>query len=271
MMLSEILLVIAALAYLVCGAGIVKVLNAPDAVAPAWLRSVGFAGFAAHAAGVITDMFAADVIRFGFGMAVSAMLCIAVAIVLVESLVHRINGLMGIVVIVSAVGTALPVVFPGAMYPTEQWSVLFCVHLLMALAAYSFMTIAVVQAVLLMRKEREVANPATLNQGGLLSNMPSLMAMERILFRIVACGFVCLTLVLILGAMATYEFHHVYFVPEHKTILTWLAWVVFAVLLWGRRFLGWRKKQALAWFWAGIAFLAVAYLVYRFVLEALIL
>ena len=122
-----------------------------------------------------------------------------------------------------------------------------------------------------MRKEREVANPATLNQGGLLSNMPSLMAMERILFRIVACGFVCLTLVLILGAMATYEFHHVYFVPEHKTILTWLAWVVFAVLLWGRRFLGWRKKQALAWFWAGIAFLAVAYLVYRFVLEALIL
>ena len=37
MALSEILLVVAALAYLVCGVGIVKVLNAPEAVAPAWL------------------------------------------------------------------------------------------------------------------------------------------------------------------------------------------------------------------------------------------
>ena len=85
-----------------------------------------------------------------------------------------------------------------------------------------------------------------------------------------ACGFVCLTLVLILGALATHEAHGTYFVLEHKTILTWLSWLVFAVLLAGRRFLGWRKKKALALFWAGIAFLAEAYLVYRFVLDALI-
>ncbi len=270
MALSEILLIVAALAYLGCGIGIVKVLNTPEASAPAWLRTIGFVGFAAHAAGVLMEMFATDSIRFGFGMAVSALLCISVGIVLVESLVHRINGLMGIVIIVSAFGTALPVFFHGELYPADEWSVLFRIHLLMALAAYSFMTIAVVQAILLTRKEREVANPATLNQAGLLSNMPSLLAMERILFRIIACGFVCLTLVLILGAMATYELHHTYFIFEHKTILTWLSWIVFAVLLCGRYFLGWRKKKALAWFWAGIAFLAVAYLVYRFILDAMI-
>lgn len=270
MSLSEIFLVIAALAYLVCGVSIVKTLNAPDAVAPAWLRSLGFVGFAVHAAGVFMEMFASESIHFGFGMAVSAMLCMAVAIVLVESLVHRINGLMGLVITVAAFGTALPAVFPGELFAAQDWSILFRIHLLAALAAYSFMTIAVVQAVLLMRKESLVANPATLNQGGLLTSMPSLLAMERILFRIVACGFVCLTLVLVLGAMATYEAHQTYFVFEHKTILTWLAWIVFAVLLAGRRFLGWRKKKALVWFWVGIAFLAVAYLLYRFVLDALI-
>lgn len=270
MSLSEFLLVIAALAYLVCGVGIVKVLNTPEAAAPAWLRAVGFAGFAAHAAGVLTEMFASDIIRFGFGMAVSALLCIAVVIVLVESLIHRTNGLTGIVIIVSAVGAALPVLFQGEIYPSDQWTILFRIHLLVALAAYSFMTIAVVQAILLMRMERAMSNPVSINQNGLLSNMPSLLAMERILFRIVACGFVCLTLVLILGALATHEAHGTYFVLEHKTILTWLSWLVFAVLLAGRRFLGWRKKKALALFWAGIAFLAVAYLVYRFVLDALI-
>lgn len=270
MALSEILLVIAALAYLACGIGIVKVLNAPEAVAPAWLRTIGLVGFVVHAAGVLSAMFASDAIRFGFGMAVSALLCISVGIVLVESLVHRINGLMGLVIIVSAFGTALPVVFQGELYPAQEWSVLFRIHLLMALAAYSFMTIAVVQAVLLTRKEREVANPATLNQGGLLSNMPSLLAMERILFRIVGCGFACLTLVLVLGAMATYELHQTYFIFEHKTVLTWLSWGVFAILLAGRYFLGWRKKKALVWFWAGIVFLTVAYLVYRFILDAMI-
>ena len=145
---------------------------------------------------------------------------------------------MGIVIVVSAFGTALPVVFQGELFPAQEWSILFRVHLLMALAAYSFMTIAVVQAILLTRKEREVANPATLNKGGLLSSMPSLLAMERILFRIVACGFACLTCVLILGAMATYELHQTYFIFEHKTILTWLSWIVFAVLLAGRYFLG---------------------------------
>lgn len=270
MALSEILLVIAALAYLVCGVGIVKVLNAPESVAPTWLRTVGFVGFAAHAGGVLTDMFASEAIRFGFGMAASAFLCMAVAIVLVESLVHRINGLMGTVMIVSAFGAALPVLFQGELYPAAEWTVLFRIHLLAALAAYAFMTIAVVQAILLMRKEREVSNPATLNRGSLVSNMPSLLAMERILFRIVGCGFVCLTLVLILGAMATYEVHQTYFIFEHKTILTWLSWVVFAILLAGRYFLGWRKKKALFWFWTGIVFLAVAYLVYRFILDALI-
>ena len=67
-----------------------------------------------------------------------------------------------------------------------------------------------------------------------------------------------------------YELHQTYFIFEHKTILTWLSWIVFAVLLAGRYFLGWRKKKALAWFWAGIVFLAVAYLVYRFILDAMI-
>ena len=79
-----------------------------------------FCGFSAHAVGVLMNMFAPGAIRFGFGMAVSALLCISVAIVLVESLVHRINGLMGIVIVVSAFGTALPVVFQGELFPAQN-------------------------------------------------------------------------------------------------------------------------------------------------------
>ena len=173
--------------------------------------------------------------------------------------------------IVAAAGSVLPVVFPGVTYATEAWSILFRVHLLAALAAYSFMTIAVVQAIFLMRMDRALKNPLQASRGGILSNMPNLMAMERILFRIIACGFLCLTLVLILGAFATMQAHGTPFVWEHKTILTWLAWIVFAVLLIGRYGFGWRKKKALGWFWAGIFALAAAYLIYRLVIEVFLI
>ncbi len=275
MTLSAVFLLIGAAAYLASGIFILRALRAPGARAPSGLRLLALAGLVMHFAGVAAELFLGDLIHFGFGMAASAMLLIAVGITLVESFVHRVNALTGTVLIVAAAGSVLPVLFPGVTYPTDAWSVLFRVHLLAALAAYSFMTIAVVQAIFLMRMDRALKNPMQAlesgSRGGILTNMPDLMAMERILFRIVACGFACLTLVLILGGFATMQSHGVPFVWDHKTILTWMSWVVFAVLLIGRYGFGWRKKKALSWFWAGIFVLAAAYLIYRFVIEVFIL
>lgn len=50
-------------------------------------------------------------------------------------------------------------------------------------------------------------------------------------------------------------------------ILTWIAWVLFGILLAGRRFAGWRAKTALRWFWAGFLVFVIAYLGYSFILE----
>ncbi|MDO4937693.1 MAG: cytochrome c biogenesis protein CcsA [Sutterellaceae bacterium] len=271
MALSYLLLVVAAIAYLTAGIGVVRILQVKGAVAPDWMRNVAFAGFAVHVAGVFVEMFASDVIHFGFGMAVSAMLLIAVLITLIESCVHRVTVLTGLVLIMAAAGSVLPVIFPGEIYRSETWSMLFRVHLLVALSAYSFMSIAVIQAVLLMRMDKQLKSPMADTDKGILANMPNLLAMERILFRIVACGFVCLTLVLVLGGFATMQAHGVPYVLDHKTVMTWLAWVVFAILLVGRYGFGWRKKKALTWFWAGIVVLAVAYLVYRFLIETFLM
>ena len=271
MAFSSVLAVMAAVLYLWGGFSIVRVLNQPRARAADYLRFVALAAFVAHGAAVGIEMFGGDVIHFGFGMSVSAALFFAMGITIIESYVHRVTGLMGILMLVAAVAAVLPVVFPGQVIAAEEWTVLFRIHLLVALAAYSFMTIAVVQAVFLMKMDKLLKTPAVGNgDSGLLSNMPNLMAMERILFRIIACGFVCFTLVLILGAFATMESHGVAFIFDHKTVLTWLSWIVFAVLLVGRYFFGWRKTKALTWFWVGIAFLVAAYFVYRFVIEVML-
>ena len=101
----------------------------------------------------------------------------------------------------------------------------------------------------------------------LLDSLPGLVVMERVFFRIVATGFFCLTLVLILGAVVTKELQGVYFLVDHKAVLTWISWLVFGVLLLGRTVWGWRAKTALRLFWAGFVVFAVAYFVYSFVLE----
>ena len=59
----------------------------------------------------------------------------------------------------------------------------------------------------------------------------------------------------------------VYFLFDHKTILTWLAWVFFGILLAGRRVAGWRARTALNWFWAGFVVFVVAYFGYSFIQE----
>jgi ABC-type uncharacterized transport system permease subunit len=49
-----------------------------------------------------------------------------------------------------------------------------------------------------------------------------------------------------------------------------LAWLVFAVLLAGRRFAGWRGKRATRFLYAGSVLLLLAYVGSRFVMEVIL-
>lgn len=178
---------------------------------------------------------------------------------------HRIHGQFGVILIAAAVGTLFPAFFPGAPIAASEWTTLFRWHLLAAIAAYSFMMIALVHAVLMALQNRYLK--ASVEQPKFLDSMPGLVVMERIFFRIVAVGFLFMTAVLVLGGFATEEAYGVFFRFDHKMILTWIAWVLFGILLAGRRFAGWRAKTALRWFWAGFLVFVIAYLGYSFILE----
>ncbi|HNC69995.1 MAG TPA: cytochrome c biogenesis protein CcsA, partial [Pseudomonadales bacterium] len=53
----------------------------------------------------------------------------------------------------------------------------------------------------------------------------------------------------------------------HKTVLSIVAWLLFAVLLLGRSRLGWRGNTAVKWTVAGFALLILAYFGSKLVLE----
>jgi ABC-type uncharacterized transport system permease subunit len=56
----------------------------------------------------------------------------------------------------------------------------------------------------------------------------------------------------------------------HKTVLSLVAWVIFAILLWGRYRFGWRGRKALHWTIGGFLVLLLAYFGSKAVLELIL-
>ena len=56
----------------------------------------------------------------------------------------------------------------------------------------------------------------------------------------------------------------------HKTVLSICAWALFATLLWGRHYLGWRSQMAARFTLGGFIALMLAYAGSKFVLELIL-
>lgn len=263
---------IASALYLISGIGIVSAMReGAGARASTYWRWVILLGVLFHGYGIQGEIFNPSAANFGPAYAMSVMFFFAVVILLVESLVHRLHGQFGIILIVASLGTVMPILLPetmrlsaGGPIDTTQWTTLFRWHILLALAAYSLMTIAFVHAILMALQNRRLKHIESVSQN-FLDSMPGLVVMERVFFRIVAVGFIFLTLVLITGAFSTHQLFDTWLRWDHKTILTTISWIIFGVLLLGRYLCGWRARTALTWFWTGFVVFAIAYFGYSFI------
>ncbi len=127
-------------------------------------------------------------------------------------------------------------------------------HILLSIVAYSLLGIAVVQALLLAVQNRQLRNR---HPGGFIRALPPLESMERLLFLYIGVGYLLLSIALIAGVPYIEDIFAQHLV--HKTVLSVAAWVVFALLLYGRWRFGWRGRKAVRWTLAGFAVLLLAY------------
>jgi ABC-type uncharacterized transport system permease subunit len=239
-----------------------------DGAPPAWLRGGVLVPLVLHAALLYRGLFAQDVLHFGFGHALSVMLWLAVAIYWVESLYMRLDGLQALVLPVAAVAVLLPWLFPGfALNDQIARALGFRLHLATAMAAYSFFTIAALQAVLMAMLERQLHSGAL---SGPFSTLPPLLTLERVLFQVIGAGFVLLSLTIASGALFSEQVFGRAWRFDHKTMFAIISWVIFAALLVGRYRYGWRGRTALRWIFAGFVTLLLAYVGSRFVLEVVL-
>jgi ABC-type uncharacterized transport system permease subunit len=103
-----------------------------------------------------------------------------------------------------------------------------------------------------------------------MTNMPPLLVMESLLFRMLTTAFAFLTLVLGSGFLYAETLYGHAPGLNHKTAFTLISWLIFAVLLAGRHIHGWRGRKALRLTLLGFAALFLAYVGSRFVLEVVL-
>lgn len=186
-------------------------------------------------------------------------------IVLISSLRRPVQSLF-LVLLPMSIATLIATLLIGSTgLIIETVSIAIGVHILVSILSYSLMTIAAFQALLLALQNWRLRHK---HLGSFLQAIPPLQTMESLLFEVLWAGFGLLTLSLVTGLIFYDDFFAQHLV--HKAVFSLIAWVLFAILLWGRHVKGWRGNTAIRWTLIGFGAMALAYWGSKFVLEVLI-
>ncbi len=128
-------------------------------------------------------------------------------------------------------------------------------HIVLAVLAYAILALAAVEAILLWIQESRLKRA---HESARLVGLPPLLLTERMLFQLIAAGFVLLTFVLVSGLVYLHELLALHLFP--KAVMSLLAWLLFGGLLYGRRRYGWRGRVAAGWTLGAFTLLVLAYL-----------
>lgn len=147
----------------------------------------------------------------------------------------------------------------------EGWALRL--HIVIAIAAYVAMALAAVLAASLWMVDRHLhSRPSS----RLAQSLPPLLTLEQRLFQILWTGFVLLSITLVSGVLFPEQLFGRPLLLTHKVVFSSLAWAVFGGLLAGRVLRGWRGRTAVTWTLIGFAFLVLAYVGTKFVLEVVL-
>ncbi|MDH3901163.1 MAG: cytochrome c biogenesis protein CcsA [Gammaproteobacteria bacterium] len=227
---------------------------------------VGVAALLAHGALLYPSIMAPGGLNLGFINAASLVALITAAVLILASFQEPVENLGIPVFPVAAISIGLVLMYPTHHLITSAstgWQL--DAHILISLLAYSILGLAVLQALLLAIQETHLRNR---QPGGIIRSLPPLQTMESLMFQMIGVGFALLTLALVTGILFLQDIFAQHLV--HKTVLSIMAWCVFALLLWGRWRFGWRGRVAIRWTVGGFIFLMLAYFGSKLVLELIL-
>jgi len=195
---------------------------------------------------------------------VLALISAVVNLVVLTSALHKpIENLYPLLLPAAALFLAAALLAPAGV--PLQLSVPLQGHIVISLLAYSLLTVAALQALLVAYQDWQLHHK---HQNALMRRLPPLQTMEALLFEFVWAGQLLLSLALVSGFLYYEDFFAQHLL--HKVAFSIIAWLFFAVLLWGRHRRGWRGYTAVRLTWAGFAAIVLGYAGSKFVLEYLL-
>jgi ABC-type uncharacterized transport system permease subunit len=259
-MLSFILALVAIAAYATSSTRLARsVVNQQVAESIGGLSAIALA---AHCIGLLVFWLEAAALDFQFLRALSLVTACAVG-VLLSTKSSRSNAGLGLILqplaVIAILGEQASRLNQGAV---DSVPIAVSGHVLLSVVALGLFSLATLQALLLALQESQIKQR---KQNILTQALPPLDSMEIYLFRLLLLGFMILSAALISGMAFTDDLVGQHLI--HKTVLTALAWIVMAVLLIGRRQLGWRGKTAVRCTVGGYSLLVLGYFGSKFVLE----
>lgn len=233
-------------------------------------QSMMFIPLVVHGAVLYHSVFMDDMLSFGVGNAISAIVWLTALIYWVSGFFSSLRGLQNLIAPISAIAAIavlVPLLLPSVHPLAHAGMTVFVTHLLAAMLAYSLFTIAALHAALMMLLERRLHHPV---MSSIFVQLPPLLVMDKMLFRLVWIGFILLSLTLLSGIVFSEELFGKSVPFTHKSLFGFISWGIFAALLAGRHLYGWRGRTAIRWLLAGFVALVLSYLGSKFVLEIIL-
>ncbi len=204
-------------------------------------------------------------VNLGFFNSFSLVAWLIALLLLLTALGKPVENLGILILPLAGLTVVLVLLFPSNRILSPSTPIGLETHIVTSIIAYSVLSIAAVQALLLAVQERQLRNR---RPGGFIRALPPLQTMETLLFQMIWLGFVLLGIALLTGLLFIEDM----FAQRlaHKTVLSIAAWGVFGILLWGRHRFGWRGRIAIRWTLGGIVALMLAYFGSKLVLELIL-
>jgi ABC-type uncharacterized transport system permease subunit len=178
------------------------------------------------------------------------------------------NYLQPFLLIPSAFLLFLHPLFLSNHYLTNDLSPLFISHIAIALLAYSLFIFSAFLAIFILIFEKKLHQKKKIDM--LLSGSQPLIEMENFLFNINKIGFLLLSITLLSGILFSEQVFGTPLQFNHKSVFSILAWLIYGLLLVGKKLYGWRGRNAIYISLTAFLFLLLSYLGSKFVLEIIL-
>ncbi len=218
-----------------------------------------------HCIALAVVLFTATGLNLNFQNAISVVVWFIALLLFFSSWRHPLGSLALVVLPALALVLTISLTHLGSHAQIVPGNLGLQWHILSSLLSFSVLTLGAAQALLLAYQEKRLRRH---HLAGWVLRLPPMQYMEELLFQLIGVGFALLTLSLLSGWFFLEDIFAQHLV--HKTVLSIIAWVIFAVLLTGRLTRGWRGRTAIRWTLWGYMLLVVAYFGSKLVLEIIL-